>query len=123
YAQEDFGNNQNNLKTTFERGARTNRSAHRLSFACNLPLWRAVCYAGELARALRTSCFFRLFLLFSKDDGEIRRCAQNDFFEKSPLDKWAEMVFTKSCLMNTERSFFYFSFAMCLPDAWFWSAR
>ena len=33
--REDFGNNMNNLNTTTERGARTNRSAHRLSFACD----------------------------------------------------------------------------------------
>ena len=41
-----------------------------------IPMNILACGVGELARALKTSCFFKLFLLFSKDDGEKRRCAR-----------------------------------------------
>ena len=96
----------NNLNTTTEKGVQTNRSAHRLKTSlCEvvtsdewegalrrvttmpsptkskvMPMNTPARGAGELARALKTSCFCKLFLLFSfssesRTGGEKHRCA------------------------------------------------
>ena len=73
FAQEDFGNSWNNLKTTFERCTRTNRSAHRLSVAftatiiwyhCPVAFARSTVGRGRVSPRSKGKLFFKLFLLF-----------------------------------------------------------
>ena len=79
-----------------EAGVGTGGIAHHKSVCYRgarllLPLWDGLFGGGRVSPRSKDKLFFKLFLLFSfsKDDGEIRRCAKNGRKYKIEFDNYA----------------------------------